>query len=230
MIFGLAGAVVLGVGVLVAAVVPAPGSHAAEQLADADRELIHAARRGDVDAVRTLLAAGAGVHAVDETGATALVHAAYANHLEVAGLLVASGADVNHQDRTRQSAFLIATSDGFHDLLLLCLAHGADVHRTDSYNGTGLIRAADRGHVEIIRTLLTTDIAIDHVNRLGWTALLEAIILGDGGPRHTEVVRLLVEAGANVDLADSQGVTPLAHARRRGQSTVTAILETAGAR
>ena len=41
-------------------------------------------------------------------------------------------------------------------------------------------------------------------------------MLGDGGPRHTEVVRLLVEAGADVNLADGEGVTPLAHARQRG--------------
>lgn len=110
------------------------------------------------------------------------------------------------------------------------LAAGADVHRTDSYNGTGLIRAAHRGHVGIIRELLKTDIKIDHVNCLGWTALPEAIILGDGGPRHTDVVRLLVEAGADVNLADACGVTPLSHARRRGHAAIAAILEAAGAR
>ncbi len=61
---------------------------------------------------------------------------------------------------------------------------GADVNAKDSYNGTGLIRAADRGYVEIVRRLLETEIDIDHVNRLGWTALLEAIILGGGDERH----------------------------------------------
>jgi ankyrin repeat protein len=139
---------------------------------------------------------------------------------------VRAGADVNRQDRTQQSAFLIATSDGYVDLLRLTIEAGADVHRTDSYHGTGLIRAADRGHVEIVRELLKTPIRIDHVNRLGWTALLEAIILGDGGPRHTEVVRLLVEAGANVNIADSAGVTPLAHARTRGFASIVNLLET----
>ena len=90
---------------------------------------------------------------------------------------------------------------------------------------------ADRGHVEIIRELLKTDIKIDHVNRLGRTVLLEAIILGDGGPRHTQVVRLLVEAGANVNLADGQEATPLAHAEKRGSSAkIVAILKGAGAR
>ena len=109
------------------------------------------------------------------------------------------------------------------------LAAGADVHSKDSYNGTGLIRAADRGHVEIIEELLKTDIEIDHINRLGWTALLEAIILGDGGARHTEVVRQLVEAGADVNLADGQGVTPLVHARQRGYAEIAGILRGAGA-
>ena len=194
-----------------------------------DLALIDAARRGDGEATRQLLAEGASVQASDERGATALIAAAYGNQLEVARLLVEAGADVNVQDRTRQSAFLIATSEGYLELLLLTLDAGADVHRTDSYHGTGLIRAADRGHVEIIRELLRTDINVNHVNRLGWTALLEAIILGDGGPRHTEVVQLLVAANADVNLADSNGVTPLAHARRRGYTGMAAILEAAGA-
>ena len=54
------------------------------------------------------------------------------------------------------------------------------------------------------------------------------MILGNGGPRHTETVRLLVAAGANVNLADRQGVTPLAHARKRGFDSMAAILEQAG--
>ena len=192
--------------------------------------LIAAARQGDADAVADLLAQGASVHASDARGVTALIAAAYQNHLEIARLLIEAGADVNVQDDTRQSAYLIPTADGYLDLLKLTLQAGADVHSLDSYNGTGLIRAADRGHVEIIQELLKTDIDIDHVNRLGWTALLEAIILGDGGPRHTEVVRLLVKAGADVNLADGNGVTPLTHARERGFEEIAAILESAGAR
>jgi ankyrin repeat protein len=195
-----------------------------------DADLIAAARRGDAAEVQRLLAAGASVMATDARGATALIAAAYGNHVATAEALIAAGADVNVQDETRQSAYLIATSDGYLDLLRLTLRAGADVHRTDSYNGTGLIRAADRGHVDIIRELLTTDIAVDHVNRLGWTALLEAIILGDGGPRHTEVVRLLLAAGADPNRADGNGVTPLAHARQRGHQAIVALLEQAGAR
>jgi uncharacterized protein len=194
-----------------------------------DMQMIEAVERGDVEAVRALLAQGANAEAADSRGRTALIAAAYTDQVAIAELLIAAGADVNRQDHTQQSAYLIPTADGGLEFLRLMLANGADVHSTDSYNGTGLIRAADRGHVEIIQELLQTDIPIDHVNRLGWTALLEAIILGDGGPRHTEVVRLLVAAGADVNLADGQGVTPLAHARQRGHSAIADILLAAGA-
>jgi ankyrin repeat protein len=84
--------------------------------------------------------------------------------------------------------------------------------------------------VETVKILLATAIEKDHVNKLGWTALLEAVILGNGGPAHTEIVRLLTAAGANVNLADREGVTPLAHARRRGFAAIERILEAAGAR
>jgi ankyrin repeat protein len=200
-----------------------------------DAALITSARAGDTAAVRRLLAEGASVMARDATGATALIAATHGRHLETARVLIAAGADVNAKDNTVQSAYLIATSEIGGDaaaleMLRLMLASGADVDSLDSYNGTGLIRAADRGFIEIVRELLKTGIKIDHVNRLGWTALLEAVILGRGDANHTEVVRLLVSAGANVNLADGSGKTPLAHARERGYTQIAAILTSAGAR
>lgn len=190
--------------------------------------LIIAADQGDTEAVRQLLAQGADVHAQDSSGKTALIAAAYHNHLSITDLLIQAGADVNVQDSTKQSAYLISTSEGYLELLQSTLQAGADVHSKDSYNGTGLIRAAERGHVDIIQELLKTDIAIDHVNRLGWTAMLEAIIFGKGDQRHTEVVRQLIEAGANVNLPDGQGVTPLAHAQQRGYTQIVELLQSAG--
>lgn len=199
---------------------------------ESELALISAAGRGDARAVERLLERGADVNARDADGTTALVAAAYDNDVEIARTLIEAGADVNARDQTRQSAYLISTSEVGDDprLLRLTLRNGADVRSLDSYNGTGLIRAAERGHVEIVRELLKTDIDVDHVNNLGWTALLEAIILGDCGPSHVEVVRLLVETGADVNLADSGGVTPLQHAVRNGCDDIAVILRNAGAR
>ena len=144
-------------------------------------------------------------------------------------LLIAAGANVNAQDDLLDTPFLYAAAEGRLEILRMTLAAGADLASRNRYGGTGLIPAAHHGHVEVVRELLKTSIAVDHVNRLGWTALLEAIILGDGGAAHTEIVRLLVAAGANVNLADSQGVSPLTHARQRGFLQIVNILERAGA-
>lgn len=159
-----------------------------------------------------------------------LLAAAYRNDVAAARRLVESGADVNAKDETEQSAYLIATSEVTDDprLLELTLDAGADVNAKDSYNGTGLIRAAERGHARIIRRLLQTDIEVDHVNRLGWTALLEAVILGEGGRAHIRTVQLLVDGGADASIPDESGTTALEHARRRGFVEIERILREAG--
>jgi hypothetical protein len=192
----------------------------------ADRDLFTAAERGDATAVRSALAAGADVRAVDDTGATALLKAAYGNHVEAATVLVDAGADVNHKDRSVQSAYLVATSEVGDDprLLELTLARGGDVGAHDSFDGTGLIRAAHRGYPQVVDRLLAAGIEKDHVNNLGWTALLEAVILGDGGPDHQAVVRSLVAAGADTGVRDKGGMTALDHARADGQTAVAALL------
>ena len=155
-----------------------------------------------------------------------LLAAARANDVERARTLIERGADVNAKDETEQSAFLYATSEVGPDpaLLELMLDNGADVNAKDSYNGTGLIRAAHRGHGEIVERLIDAGVELDHVNRLNWTALLEAVILGDGSEPYVETVRLLVEAGADTSIPDVHGVTPLEHAELAGQTEVAAIL------
>lgn len=192
--------------------------------------LVAAAEAGDVAALRRLLDAGAPVDTRDARRRTALLAATHANHVDAARLLIERGADVNAKDDIQDSPFLYAGARGRLEILRLTLAAGADLKSTNRYGGTALIPAAHYGHVDTVRELLKTRIDIDHVNRLGWTALLEAIILGDGGAAHTEIVRLLVAHGAQLQRADAQGVTPLAHAEQRGQRAIADILRRAGAR
>lgn len=198
----------------------------------ADARMIAAAERGDLSAVRRAHVRGASVAARDSAGRTALIAASYGNHLSVARFLIRAGAHVNAKDNTVQSPYLISTAEVGDDprLLSMTIANGARINAKDSFNGTGLIRAADRGYPRIVRRLLREDIAIDHINRLGWTALHEAIILGDGLPRYQRVVRLLVAAGADVNLPSQRdAVMPLAHAQQRGYAEIARILEGAGA-
>ena len=195
-----------------------------------DQALIAAAERGDTAAVQRLIREGAGIGARDGRGRTALLAAVHGNRVEAARLLIAAGANVNAKDALVDTPFLYAGAEGRNEILKMTLAAGADLKSTNRYGGTALIPAAHHGHLDTVKILLATAIDKDHVNRLGWTALLEAVILGDGGPVHTEIVRLLVAAGANANIADPDGVTPLAHARRRGFTAMTRILETAGGR
>jgi uncharacterized protein len=146
-----------------------------------------------------------------------LIDAAWKNDVKAARTLIKAGADVNAKDASEQSAFLIAASEGYLDLLELTLDLGADVGSLDSYHGTALIRAAERGHADIVGRLLQSKIEVDHVNRLGWTALHEAIWLGKETPSYADTVRLLVAGGADIKLAaQADGRTPLVMARERG--------------
>jgi uncharacterized protein len=157
-----------------------------------------------------------------------LIAAAWDNDLGRARKLIRAGADVNAKNETEQSAYLISTSEGYLDLLELTLRHGADVDSKDSFNGTGLIRAADRGHADIVGRLVQAGIEIDHVNNLGWTALHEAIVLGDGSQRYVDTVRVLVAAGADVTLPSQRDdITPLAHAESRDYDTIATTLRLA---
>jgi hypothetical protein len=144
--------------------------------------------------------------------------------------LIAAGADVNWQDEKQDSAFLVAGARGHAEVVKLTLAAGANLASTNRYGGTALIPACHYGHLETVKVLLATAIDVDHVNRLGWTALLEAVILGDGGPVHTEIVRLLLARKANPNIADRDGVSPLAHAQRRGYAAMAKLIAASGGR
>ena len=192
--------------------------------------LVEAAASGDAAAVGDLLDRGADVNERDATGRTPVTAAVYAGNPDVVRLLVAAGADVDIQDDTRANAFLALGETGDVAVFDEVLPANPDETLTNRFGGNALIPAADRGHVEMVRALLErTDVDVDHVNDLGWTALLEAVILGDGGPAHRRIVQLLLGAGADPTFADREGVTPLEHARRLGYEWIARILEESGA-
>ena len=194
--------------------------------------LVAAAERGDVHTLRRLLDAATPVNARDARGRNAVLAATQGGHVAAARLLIERGADVNAQDDIDDSAFLLAGARGLSGIVRAALGATPppDLKRVNRYGGTALIPACHHGHVETVRVLLTTAIDVNHINRLGWTALLEAIILGDGGAAHTEIVRLLLARKAEPNLADAHGVTPLAHAEQRGQREIAQLLRAAGAK
>jgi ankyrin repeat protein len=191
--------------------------------------LFAAAAKGDVAAIRKLTAGGADLHARDRNGRTPLLVAAYAKQHDAMRALVKAGGDPNALDSDRYDMVTIAAVADDVPTLEVALALGnRATNVTSRYDGTALIAAAHLGHVEVVRVLIKAGAPLDHVNNLGWTALLESIVLGDGGPRHTATLAALVEAGANVNIADRQGMTPLHLAEASGYREMAEILETAG--
>lgn len=190
-----------------------------------DHQLLDAARTGDTEAVRTTIEGGARVDVRDEELRTPLLLAVHGDHVEAARLLVDAGADPDAQDRREESPWLATGVTGSVAMLRVLLPAGPDLKLRNRFGGIALIPASERGHVGYVRELLaTTGIDVDHVNRLGWTALLEAVILGDGGRAHQEIVELLLAAGATPGLPDGDGVTALTHAERRGFTEIAALL------
>jgi ankyrin repeat protein len=177
--------------------------------------LIDAVRNGDLSEIRAALPTS-DLEARDRQGRTALLLATQANAVDIARALIEAGADVNARDGMKDTPFLYAGAEGRDEILKLILATGkANLGDTNRYGGTALIPAAHHGHPTTVAILLDAGLDVDHVNNLGWTALLEAVILGDGGPIYQEIVGLLVDAGAK-PIPDRDGVTPLDHAKRRG--------------
>ncbi len=194
--------------------------------------LIDAAAAGDIDGLRALLETSElDLNVRDARGRTALMAATYANQPEAVELLLRAGADVDLQDDMLNNPFLYAGAEGLMEILALTHKAGADPTIRNRYGGVAIIPASEKGHLEAVRYLLNeTDVDVNHINDLGWTALLEAVILTDGGPVFQEIVAELITHGADVNIADGDGVSPLAHARKRGYHEIEAQLLAAGAK
>ena len=222
----LAGALGVGVSVGVSAQVP---PLAAEVLA---YEGLHkAAWHGDLPRLKALVASGANLDARDAKGRTPLHVATYARQREAIKLLAKAGANIDLLEDDRYDAVTIASvADDAATLALLLSLDARPGQVTSRYDGTALIAAAHLGHDEVVRRLIAAGAPLDHVNNLHWTAVIESIVLGDGGPRHQRTLAALLDAGASVKLTDRQGNTPLQLAKARGYTAMVKLLEAPRAR
>nr|WP_153730944.1 ankyrin repeat domain-containing protein [Sporosarcina obsidiansis] len=194
-----------------------------------NNELFEAASKKDTKKVEQLIESGIDLNVQDAQGRTAIMIATYNHDTPTVKALLDAGADQHVQDDMQNTPFLYAGAEGYLDILRLTIEAGADPTITNRYGGTALIPAAEHGYIEIVEELLTqTAVDVNHVNNLGWTALMEAVILNDGGKQQQDVIRLLLSHGADSSIADHDGITPLQHAKDKGFDEIVEILETAG--
>ena len=193
--------------------------------------LHEAAAKGDVAEIEKLIAEGEKPNIQDSKSRTPLHVAAYMKQPAAVRALLKLGANPNALEIDRYDIVTIAAVANDLDMLKVALDGGASARNvTSRYDGTALIAAAHLGHVAVMKMLIAAKAPLNHVNNLGWTALMEAVVLGNGGANHSATVRALVEAGCDVDIADKQGATALQHARRRAYTEMARILENVGAR
>ena len=228
---GILGA--LAAAMLLPGLVPAAFAQVAPAAGEVARfgPLHSAAHRGDVAAIGRLVAQRVDLNARDPYGRTALHVATFARQREVIRALAQAGADLSLLESDRYDCVTIAAVADDEETLRVLLSLGASARLTTSrYDGTALIAAAHLGHDGVVRQLIAAGAPLDHVNNLHWTAVIESIVLGDGGARHQRTLQALIGAGASLALTDRQGNTPLALARSRGYATMVRMLEQAGAR
>lgn len=193
-------------------------------------EFLLAAQQGDVNALKACLENGVDINCTNRQGRTAIILASLNKHYEAVSFLISAGADIDKQDETCFNPFLLSCLNNDLTLLRIVLPAKPDLTRLTRFGGVGITPASEKGHVEIVRELLTkTEINFNHTNFVGWTPLLEAIVLNDGGEKQQEIVKLLLDHGANPHMTDKYGKTPLELAREKGYDAIAQLLVNAGA-
>jgi uncharacterized protein len=224
-----------GHGLLLVAACAAGGAGA--QVPPTAAEAVHytglhaAAHSGNVAQIEAALKSGEDANRRDAYGRTALHIATFARKPDAVKVLIKAGAKTEFLENDRYDAVTIAAVADDEATLRALLAHGSSAKLTTSrYEGTALIAAAHLGHDGVVKQLIAAGAPLDHVNNLRWTALIESIVLGNGGPRHVETLRALVKAGADLPITDRNRNTPLGLARSLGYTEMVKILLEAGAK
>jgi len=194
------------------------------------QDFLIAAEQGQLETLKKCLDNGVDINVTNRQGRTAIINASLNKHYECVSFLINAGADIDKQDQTCFNPFLLSCLNNDLTLLRLVLPANPNLDLLTRFGGVGITPASEKGHVEIVRELIEkTEINVNHTNFVGWTPLLEAIVLNDGGEKQQQIVKLLLDNGANPHMTDKYGKKPLELAKEKGYSEIVALLIAAGA-
>jgi ankyrin repeat protein len=192
--------------------------------ANGEFPLVDAARAGDMQKTRALLARTADVNARADDGSTALLWAAHWNDVELADLLIGKGADVNLANDYRITPLSLACTNRSAALVDRLLKAGADPNRPIATGETPLMTCASTGSVEAVGALIASGADVNAMEPLQHqTALMWAT-----AERHPDIVALLIRHGAGLEARTRQGFTALHFAAREGELESARLLLDAG--
>lgn len=187
-----------------------------DEVKDPGVELLLSAAIGDADQVARMLRLGGDIESKDSQERTALLLATTSDQVDAAKLLVNLGAEVDVKDAAEESPWLLAAGEGDVDMGKALQQADPDMEITNADGSTALIVAAAAGHEEYVKYLLTLPNAgVNAVNTLGYTALIEAVRLGEDTSGTQAIVTALLAAGANPELTDANGMTAADHIEER---------------
>jgi ankyrin repeat protein len=185
--------------------------------------LIWTAKNGRLDIVKALLEKGVNVNLEDSYGCTALIRAAQNGHLDIVKALLEKGADVNLKDNLGHTALTSAAQNGHLDIVKALLEKGADVNLKDKNGDNALMCAEKTPHllvmIELIKKHISAELNATKIN--GTPLIIWAVEYG-----RLDIVKELLEKGADVNLKDKYGHTALIRAAYNGRlDIVKALLE-----
>lgn len=198
----------------VALMLAAPGFASA----GAYEDLLAAAENGENATVFDLIRRGMDINTSDAQGNTLVMIAARTGNLVLLDSLLKNRVNVNRRNRYGDTAVMLAALQGHVEAVHRLTDHGALL---DGEGWSPLHYAVFRGSSELVRYLLDKGASVDAVAPNRQTALMIAVIQS-GLP---SLVQILLEAGANPELSDPDGLTARDHARKLGRTEALAILE-----
>ncbi|KAF0691495.1 Aste57867_17297 [Aphanomyces stellatus] len=181
-----------------------------------------AARTGNLEEVQKLIASGCNPNSVDEDERTALHWAASSGHMDVVEFLT-DMTQIDHKDDSGWTALMSAVSAGHVDVASYLLSKGANANLANE-NGQIALHY-HKGRQEMTELLLDSTSDINKADRCGATPLTKAL----GGRPAPEIIVMLLDHGAKLNMKDINGNTPLHIALLEGHEGIAALLVEHGA-